>query len=426
MRRRWALCAVLLLGAVASGQPEDTPPAPTVAGSLEVSSQLWAVIARYRYAATADRVRVTLVQPSGRSDMHSLIVRCVPGPAGLARLELGEIVVAATPGRLVAIHERDPSTYVQLDASSPSADPGAVLRALLPMLAIPQISLAFDREQVRWCPLLPDLRWESAERIDQDGERGVRLRGRSTVGEASLDLVGARVRRFEAALDAELGTRLVVECESVPPGDPATWGIDFGGRRRVTSLASLRPLGPPVVPGTLWPGLGLTLVSTGEAIRTPVRREEAEPPELHLLVLARSDLGPAAFGRLASLVSGVAADLRRELVRGRVDGRYDKRLKLADTVCGIIAGPGEDILGRVAAITPAWSERVFADATGRAPELAWSAEDSRLIDRVQVGAGAVTVMLDGAGRVLAVLAIDETMPPERVLSTLVASTPVMP
>ena len=69
-------------------QPE-TPPEPSgpaEAGSMEVAANLWGVIGRYRYTATADRVRVTLVQRGGRSDIHSLVVRWVPGAAGSASL----------------------------------------------------------------------------------------------------------------------------------------------------------------------------------------------------------------------------------------------------------------------------------------------------------------------------------------------------
>ncbi|MBK7405755.1 MAG: hypothetical protein IPJ41_14335 [Phycisphaerales bacterium] len=368
---------------------------------------------------------MTLTGPR-RSDMHTLTVRCVPGPAGVARLELGDIIIAASQGRLVAIHRLDPSTYAELQASDPAASPADVLRELLPAIPIPQLSLAFDKEDVRWCPLLPAIRWESAERIEQDGERGVRLRGRSSAGEASLDLVGSRVRRFEAGLDADSGSRLLVECKSVSPGDPANWAIDRSGRRRIAGIGSLKPLGPPVTAGTLWPGIGLTLTPGSQPYRLLTPAPEDASPELHLLLFARSSVDPARFEAIAALASNASRDLRRELLRGRIEGRIDKRMTLADTVCALVAEPGEDILARVGELTPAWLRGVRADATGRAPLLAWSAEDSRPIDRVRVGAEAAAVLVDGRGRVVAAFGIDSESTVERVVGMLAAGLPSLP
>ncbi|QKK09091.1 MAG: hypothetical protein HND58_13590 [Planctomycetota bacterium] len=228
-RFRTAMTAVLCLCAGASAQPAETtdpadagvasgPARASVAGSMEVAAHLWGVIGRYRFAATADLVRVTLVRPGGRSDMHSMEVRCVPGANGMARIELGELTIEARRGFLRAVHRRDPTTFfgeAVIPAGAPDSqpNPAGVLRSTLPPLPIPHLSLAFDAAEVDWCPLVEGLVWERAERLDDGTRDGVRLEGRTDLGKASLEMAGARVRRFEADLEPSGETRVIVECE---------------------------------------------------------------------------------------------------------------------------------------------------------------------------------------------------------------------
>lgn len=391
-------------------QPETPPdaPGPVEAGSMEVAANLWGVIGRYRYTATADRVRVTLVQPGGRSDMHSLVVRCVPGAAGFARLELGDLTLVAGGGVLRAIHEHDPTSYAEL-AGGNGASPAGVLRGLLPPLAIPQLSLAFDPAEVDWCPLVEGLVWEHAEQVRLDGADGVRLRGRSAVGGASLVLAEARVRRFEADLAADGETRIIVECEPLETGDPSAWGLDVRSRRRVDGLGALRPLGARVGEGDRLPRARLITAGTQTERRLGAEAEPAAFAEsrLYLVLLMRDDLEPARAAAAARVAAGAMAETRRELVRGRISGELPKRLRLVELLGVIQAQTSGGILERIASQAEVWDGAVgesFPAGEAR-PVLAWFADESRLIDRLAPAAEAVLVMHDGLGEIRSVLPI---------------------
>jgi hypothetical protein len=413
-------------------EPSDAVPVgpePTSAGSMEVAAQLWAVIGRYRFAATADRVRVTLVQPGGRSDMHSLVVRCAPGAGGLVRLELGDLTIVARQGGIRAVHTQDSTTYAELPAPEDSVGPVSVLRGLLPPLAIPQLSLAFDPAVVDWCPLVSGLSWETAERITIDGHDGVRLRGRTDVGGAMLDLAAARVRRFEADLDADGTTRLIVECEPLDPSDPAGWVLDISDRRPVDRLEVLRPLGARVEVGGRLPRA--TLLTVGDPQE---RRLGVEPAtgvvartRLYAVLLMRDDM-PTDDTRsfVASVLAGVV-ECRRELLRGRIDGRFAKTVRLVDFLGVVQAETSGGILERIGSQAEAWSEAVAmvhaAEATK--PVLTWYADESRLIDRLVPGAQSVLVVHDGGGTIRAVLAVDSLTSSESVRDAMVAAVPVV-
>ncbi|MFG0260264.1 MAG: hypothetical protein ACF8LK_07915, partial [Phycisphaerales bacterium JB041] len=252
---------------------------------MEVAAHLWGVIGRYRFAATADLVRVTLIRPGGRSDMHSMEVRCVPGANGLARIELGDLTIEARGGLLRAVHRRDQTTFfsesVPASGDAPWANPAEVLRSTLPPLPIPHVSLAFDAAEVAWCPLVTGLVWERAERLEDGTRDGVRLVGTTDMGAASLEMAGARVRRFEADLEPSGQTRIIVECDALEPSDPDGWVLEVQGRRPAPSLASLGPLGPRLEPGQTLPRLELSGIDPGEPPALPY-------PDEPLLRLASS------------------------------------------------------------------------------------------------------------------------------------------
>ncbi len=393
---------------------------------MEVAAHLWAVIGRYRFAATADRVRVTLVQPTGRSDMHSLVIRCVPGSAGLVRLELGELTLVARQGSLRAAHKKDPTTFAELRASDPLTGPAGVVRELLPTLALPQLSLAFDPAEVDWCPLVTGLAWESAERMVIDGQNGVRLRGSTDIGGVTLDLAAARVRRFEADLDTE-GTRIIIECEPFEPGDPAGWVLDVESRRVIDRLEGLRPLGARFGVGDRLPRTGVMTVDSqiegvlGGEIDTGLAGKD----RLHALLLLRDDAPAAETNAIVAAVLSGMTECRRELLRGRIDGRYSKRLRLVDLVGVIQAETSGGILERINTQAEAWRRAVESALPAEAvtPELAWQADGSRLIDRFSPGAKAVLVMHDSSGMILAVLPMRAETPSEMVRDALVVGVP---
>ncbi|VAX42843.1 hypothetical protein MNBD_PLANCTO03-179 [hydrothermal vent metagenome] len=417
-------------GSPVSPSPVSDPAAPSdsspAAGSMEVAAHLWAVIGRYRFAATADRVRVTLVQPSGRSDMLSFVVRCVPGAAGLVRLELGELIVVARQGEMRAVHAKDPTTFVELRASAESTGPAGVVRELLPPLALPQLSLAFDPAEVDWCPLVTGLRWESAERLLIEGHDGVRLRGRTDIGEARLDLAGGRVRRFEADLDTE-GTRLIIECEPFDPGDPAEWVLEVEGRRMVDRLEALRPLGARVRVGERLPRIEMLTVDTQEELVLGGDPDAglAGKSRLHAVLLLRDDAPAAETEAIVASVLAGMTECRRELLRGRIDGRYAKRVRLVDLVGVIQAETSGGILDRLNTQAEAWHRAAGSvlPAESVSPVLAWQADGSRLLDRLSPGARAVLVMHDDRGTIRAVLPMEAETSSEAVRDALVAGVP---
>jgi len=392
------------------------------ASSLEVSTQLWAVIARYRFAAVADRVRITLVSPDGKSDMNSLSIRTVPGDSGLARLEFGDITLVARRGVLRAIHARDRATYVEISADDKDANPATVLRDLLPVLALPQISLAFDEGDVSWCPLVTELAWESAQRITIDGAGGVRLSGKSSVGRALLEIAEGRVRRFEADLTPDGQTRLIVECTPITPGDPATWPLDLAGRRKLTSLALLRPLGPGLHTGDSWPTtLTLTAILTEQPLtgNTSLAHNSAIQP----IYLYRDGKTEAETRVVFAILAQTLREFGRDLLRGRIAGRLDKRLRLLQMIGVVEVAQDGQTLDRLDELQRQW--QAFFSAENRVlpsvPALAWVAVDTRLIDRLWPGASGVLVLLDGSGRIIASLPVEPDTTVESLRGNLLSA-----
>ena len=433
-----AMTTGLCVSAAALAQPADTvEPAQIgdsatesrspVAGSMEVAAHLWGVIGRYRFAATADLVRVTLVRPGGRSDMHSMEVRCVPGANGLARIDLGELTIEARQGRLRAVHRRDPTTYYNEEITPPDStesqlDPASVLREVLPPFPIPHLSLAFDSAEVDWCPLVTGLVWDSAERLDDGTREGVRLVGKTDMGNASLEIAGARVRRFEADLEPTGRTRVIVECEPLGPSDPDGWVLDVGGRRTATGLASLGPLGPRLEVGQSLPRLELSRVGEREA---PVLPAPDEPllrmaSSFRAVLFLRDDAAPALVRDIAASLANAYADTSRDLLRGRLDGVYDKRVQLAGLAGAVEVTTDDTVLARLEAIADAWRDAIAA--TGRSfPDgsgIGWFVTDARLVDRLALAADAVVVVLDDNRQIRAIVPVHGRTPSAEVAAAI--------
>jgi|GEM_PF-2976987 len=443
-RYRTATTAVLCLCAAVSAQPAETtnpanpanpadagvssgPSRSSVAGSMEVAAHLWGVIGRYRFAATADLVRVTLVRPGGRSDMHSMEVRCVPGANGLARIELGELTIEARRGNLRAVHRRDPTTYfgesiAAAAETGPQLNPAEVLRSKLPPLPIPHLSLAFDAAEVDWCPLVTGLVWERAERLDDGTRDGVRLVGRTDMGKASLEMAGARVRRFEADLEPSGQTRVIVDCEALEPSDPDGWVLDVQGRRLASSLGALGPLGPRLEVGQALPRLDLSGVGDDEPPTLP----DSEEPLLRLassfrtVLFLRDDTAPEFVRGISSMLATAYADTARELLRGRLDGAYDKRVRLAGLAAAVEVTTDDSVLARLDSCAAAWREAIAA--TGRSfPKgagIGWFVTDTRLVDRIALASEAAVVVVDDNGQIKAILPVHARTQQAEIASVL--------
>lgn len=417
-----------LAAAATADQPTDS----SVAGSMEVAAQLWAVIGRYRFAATADQVRVTLIRPGGRSDMHSLEIRCVPGAAGLARVELGDLTLEARAGRLRAVHRRDPTTLFaaempDADSSDPRRrDPASVLRTFLPALPIPHLSLAFDEAEVDWCPLVTGLVWERAERLEGRGTDGVRLVGRTDSGRASLEMFGARVRRFEADLDPTGQTRVIVECEPLPPSDPDGWVLDVAGRREVSSLAALRPLGQVLKLGDPMPKIDLHGIGSRPPPVLPGSGEVSVGLSKTLLpmVFFRDSTPPVFVHDVAVKVAEALEATSRDVLRGRLEGMYSKRLRLLGLAGAVEVTTDEDMFTRLDAKAAAWQEGLAdpgQEDAAPGPAMGWFVSGARLVDRLALSAESVVIVVDGAGTLRAIVPIDAETTAEDLGAALLSS-----
>ncbi len=434
-----AVCCLLCCFSSALLGQVDTPPEPAAppaqadnthadvaASSLEVATQLLAVTARYRMGAVADRVRVTLVSDDGHSDMNSLIIRTVPGKSGLCRLEFGPMTLVAQRGVLRGVHSRDRWTFVEVPASDPSAGPGKVVAELLPMLVLPQISLAFDEDAVDWCPLVDDLVWDSGRRVNVDGASGVELRGHWTHGNATLVIAEGRVRKVAVDLDEAGSKRVIVDCSPVEPGDPEAWPLDITGRRKLNDLALLGPLDDPLEVGEHWPTtLSVIDATTGMPIEL-VETNASDRLAKHLRpVIIFSDDASDLNASLDEVAQGLLS-LRRGLLQGRLDGRIDKRLRLGPVIGVVQTAQDGQTLDRLASLKQVWTgmfgEKTSPLASGAT--LSWMARESRVLDRLIPGAQCVLVLLDERGTILAKFAIhpaaglDDAVLSEYLLSVL--------
>jgi len=140
-------------------------------------------------------------------------------------------------------------------------------------------------------------------------------------------------------------------------------------------------------------------------------------------VLLLRDDAPAAETEaiVASVLAGMT-ECRRELLRGRIDGRYAKRVRLVDLVGVIQAETSGGILERLNTQAKAWGRAVGSvlPAESVSPVLAWQADGSRLLDRLWPGARAVLVMHDESGTIRAVLPMGRETLSEAVRDALVA------
>lgn len=431
----WSFCMV---GMPALAQPDrgadpsqivnTTEAGSSTAGSMEVAAHLWGVIGRYRFAATADLVRVTLVRPGGRSDMHSMEVRCVPGSSGLARLELGDLSVEARQGVLRAVHRRDPTTYVKVTPDIPAGegelkkDPASVLRAVLPPLPIPHLSLAFDAAEVDWCPLVTGLVWERAERLEDGPRDGVRLVGRTDTGTASLEIAGARVRRFEADLEPTGRTRIIIECEPLEPSDPDSWVLDVQGRRLVAGLGSLAPLGPATEVGESLPRLSVQGIDGQSAPVLPESAEHTFGSErtFRVVLFLRNSTPPEFVREAAGKLAEAYTTVSRDVLRGRLDGTYDKRLRLAGLTALVEVTTDSTVLERLRTEARVWDDATSAMPQGIAGGKAIGSfvSGDRMVDRLAFTAEAAMVMIDDNRKIRAILPIDERTLQDAMRQTL--------
>lgn len=382
--------------------------------------QLCAVIGRYRYGAAADHVRVTLISPGGRSDMHSLVVRTIPGRSGMVSLDLGSISLEAREGRLSAVHERDPASYALVEAANPNASPVTVIRETLPPLPVPQISLAFDEGEVEWCPLTPDITWVSAERLSDGIAPSMKLTGHSSIGPVTLEIAAGRFRRFEGDLDPSGETRIVIEATPVDEGDPAGWALRLDGRRQLARMDLLRPLGPAVEVEDQWPSV--TLMRAGGAIANAFDGDWRDSAQLRPVVVFGSEAGTPDRVRL---IEQAMLEFGRGITRGRILGTYDSRERVRPVLGIVLLSQDGHTRAAFAELAAAWDERFGGLSPVARPQLFWSPAESRLLDRLKLHASMVVTLVGRDGEVLAVVPVDESMDAPTLAGMLLASVPMI-
>jgi hypothetical protein len=332
-RRRTHLaapCAALLLATAAAhafAQPAATPPAPLPDaqpapappdGEQIAAALIAAAVAHYRAAPWDEELTLTVVSASGGQRSSTVRVACIPGPAPTSvahspdaadptrppdsprpvqalRLELGTLVLVATPTRLAAINTLAPTLAYEA-ALDPARPMLAQVVEILPALPFPQVHLAlaaddasaFDRAVASIAPAASGAR----ARLGVDSGR-IALHAPATdvpLGfEASIVPETGRLVEVvarDAAARAAPGARVApsitisVRDRGVPP--LADFNLSIAGRTRVESLSRLRPPEPEILVGNRMPPLGL--VDERLALWTPAA------------ALARARIAPAQVG----------------------------------------------------------------------------------------------------------------------------------
>lgn len=336
-RRRTHLaapCAALLLAAAAVpavAQPAATPPAPAPdAAPLPAppdreqiaAALIAAAVAHYRAAPWDEELTLTVVSASGGQRTSTVRVACIPNaanspnltdptnPAGSTdlaapadsprpvqalRLELGTLVLVATPSRLAAINTLAPTLAYEA-ALDPSRPMLAQVVEILPALPFPQVHLALATDDAS--------AFDRAVASIAPAASGARALTSADPGRIALHAPATDVPLgFEASIVPETGRLVeVVARDTAASGAPgaraapsititvrdrgvpplADFNLSIAGRTRVESLSRLRPPEPEILVGNRMPPLGL--VDERLALWTPAA------------ALARARITPAQAG----------------------------------------------------------------------------------------------------------------------------------
>jgi len=281
---------VLVVGALCIGDVADDAAAqvaPAMGGRgvarepvvIEPATAMNEIRAAYIKSPTAERVTMTLRSSERAIKGEGVIITRLwqkpvskPAPAGdgapapdeerqrpvverVLSVEMGPLRMVAREGVLRVIHTQHDTTVYERAHASPLNE--ASVRAMMPPLALPALAIVAHADDdagvnvgaarpLDLTPWTTNVRWTSAT-IDPQAERPeMVLRGRSDQGEVTLVADGAsgRLLRLVAGLGAGNGGTIEMSFESLPAGDPATWAIELGKRRRVGSLADLTSAEP--------------------------------------------------------------------------------------------------------------------------------------------------------------------------------------
>lgn len=377
-------------------------------------AMLKALSETYRAGPLAERVSIEVEAPEGVA-RSELIVRVAAGAGtepGRLRLELGPLIVFAqsdgVTGFAEAIHEGDPSAFVRWNFEGPLSITSVA--GLLPPTPVPQAELAFDADGRVLRNLLPGVRWHGASDRSVSGHESIVFGRTPDGGSATLriDNQSGRISRLEASWPSPGGAVILrLTTEHIEPGRPAAWRTPTEGRRRLSSIAGLRPRPSDLRPGDTFPDLSLQTESfqawtlrselgEGAAARPLVlicfrappagdADEQARLDEVRTAIaafkFAEPDLGSPARTRVLGVfdLSGFSAERLRSTashIRGQDDHRellwaVSSRLTIdrfapGSDACIAVIAPGGELLAVIELAGRAGREAELAQEIARA------------------------------------------------------------
>ncbi len=270
------LSHVAQVSAIAQGAPNTSARAAARAPTpIEPVTAMSEIRAAYAKGPTSERISMTLrsaerttkgegvivtrlwqrptepkpaLAPGGEGEPAPSDERVVPVVERVLAVEIGPLRAVAREGELRVVHTQHDGTIYEREFARPLR--ASSVRTLMPPLALPALAILanadddaeVDRGAMRGVDLTPwttNVRWTGATIDPQSDRPEMVLRGRGDQGEVTLlaDGTTGRLSRLTAGLAG--GGTLEMTFEPLPSGDPATWNIERGSRRRVDSLADL-------------------------------------------------------------------------------------------------------------------------------------------------------------------------------------------
>ncbi|MBK9189301.1 MAG: hypothetical protein IPM33_10145 [Phycisphaerales bacterium] len=381
-------------------QPADAPPpatTPPTDASAPTPAQLLAQLAAsYRGGPLAERVRLRVVGEAGRERTSRVELRLDAGDANRPRrmrVDLGRYTLYAEGEEVHVLDRYNPGAYAALaNPGGPGLGVGA-----LPLLPLPQIAWAFEADAIEptrmLAPLVDAVAWRQADVDAASGQSW--LRGDVSPGSANLLIGGKAPRLISARVALAHGLASVrLEVEAIPEGDPAKWAPDVIGRKRVASLAELRPPQPDIDVGERLPSLGLM---TSDLRLWTLREELAasvngRAPAIGALVLYRAGQGEA--DAQAGWLALHEARLQHER-RAAVERRPLPRI-LARPV-GVL---------ELDEVTPERVRELGAIWVSRQVDPGWTSTGRAMLDRFATGSHAMVILVNHEERLGAVVRLD--------------------
>lgn len=455
--RAWVVAASVAAGASASVALADPPSPADAIRELQKT---------YRTTETCERVQVEVKfpapggAPGTRTARSAIVVRLQPvaqamkyeGAAdagapgqppvavhaaraiGTVSLDLGAIRVWASEGKLVAVHDRNPGTYVESpvdEVLSPVA-----IGTVIPPVILPALELASTPEDAacnRFWPYARDIVWQSVE-VDprQAGRRTIR--GTCVGGTVVLTTQGQRLRSLSID-QPERRTTLTLTFSPASPCDVAKSAIDVAGRERVKTMEDLRPRSGVLRVGTRLPQMPITQAGPGGAqgwdlgglMQPPasVMAHGVGPAEHVVLVLMRSAPAGGSGAAAAKKFDGDAlapllAEMRLEAFKARIPaaggldgdkapGALIARFGYAPVL--VMSSPTpEEIVARMKSAAERWG-----------PDVLWTTDARATIDMFAPGADAACVIIDSNFILRAVVPVEGGQTAEQVADQVAAA-----